>query len=93
MPPEEKYATSNQLESLARMTEREFGAVRSEIGSVRGEIKEIRETMATKSDLHESEQRLLEAIRNIDIKRQEFEALEREVKDLNERLIIVEKRI
>lgn len=87
------------IDKLARMTaqgfeavDKKFGAIEEkideEIGALRGELKNF----ATKSDLAQTEERLLTAINGIEIKRPEFEILKNDVKDLSHRVSASEKK-
>jgi hypothetical protein len=71
------------IDRLARMTQVELTAVRkdmaAEFATVRhdmaAEFADVRREMATKRDLAESEERLLDAIRGIEVRKNDFDAL------------------
>ncbi len=57
------------IEKLAHMTQKGFAAVDEKFA-------EIRREMATKSELRETEEHLLDVIRGIEVRRPEFEAVQ-----------------
>ena len=83
------------LEKLAQMTQRGFLSVDKRIDGIeeRMATKSDLEKFATKSDLRETEERLLDAIRGIEVKKRDFEALQSEVGELSRRVGAPEKKI
>jgi hypothetical protein len=61
-------------------------AHKEDIALVREDISGLRR------ELHESEGRLLNAIRGIEVRRQDFDTLQAQVEDIGRRLKVVEKR-
>jgi hypothetical protein len=86
------------LEELARLTQEGFKAVDSRFAAVDAsfeavdaKLARLESKMATKSDLRESEERLLQAISGNEVRRPDFEALQHDVEDLSGRVKSLEK--
>lgn len=77
------------IDKLARMTQAEFATVREEMAAG---FAAVHREMATKRDLAESEERLLDAIRGIEVRKNDFDALKHEVERLGRRVSYLEKR-
>jgi polyhydroxyalkanoate synthesis regulator phasin len=75
-------------DELARITQRGFEAVDEPFDAVRRSIMRLE----SKDDLRESEERLLFAIKGIDIRRPGFEALVDDVKELARRVNALENK-
>ena len=73
-----KKTIDQKIDELARMTQRG--------------LEDIRKDMATKQELRETEEHLLDAIRGIEVKKRDFDALADIVQDLAHRLSLLEKR-
>jgi hypothetical protein len=92
-----------KIEKLARMVEKGFEGVHGEIKSlhgeiegVRGEVKGLREEFkgeirSVRKDFRETEERLLFAIENTEVKKRDFDALAGEVKEVEKRVGVLEK--
>ncbi len=76
-------------DGLAAMIERNI-AHKEDIESLRRDMSE--EFHAVHRDLHETEERLLNAIRGIGVRRQDFDALQANVDELARRLSALEKK-
>lgn len=77
--PKKKEIT---LEDVARMTQEGFEAVGAELHQVRKEVA---------GQIRESEERLLQAISGVEVRRPEFEALQHDVEDLSGRVGALEE--
>ncbi len=99
-----KKTIDQQIDALARMTQRGFIETNKQFGQtieklrreVRDDLHEtesrLRQELVTKRELRETEEHLLDAIRGIEVRRQDFETLEGEVKDLSRRVTTLEKK-
>ena len=86
-------------DQLARMTQRGFSTIESKLASFREETKSefvaVRREMAqmaTKSELRETEEHLLDAIRGIEVRKRDCDALQAEVEILSRRVNALEKK-
>ncbi len=77
------------LDELAQMTQRGFLGVDERFANIEKQLKNF----ATKKDLQETEEHLLDAIKGIEVKRHDFDALKSEVGDLSQRIVGIEKKI
>ena len=92
MPKTKKHITRDEL---ARMVARGFDntATKDDVRRLEKRTATVEESMATKSDLLESEERLLTAIRGIEVRKDDFESLQQDVKELASRVEQLEKRV
>lgn len=88
-----------KIDNLARMTQQGFLDVQKRFEDVDEQFAEIRESFATKAefkeirhDLHETEERLLDAIQGNEVKKRDFDALADDVEDLDRRVGVLEKK-
>ena len=88
------------LENLARMTQRGFTGVDRKIDGFRrgvdikfGDLRREMDKFATKAELRETEEHLLDAIRGIEVRRHEFEELQTYVEILGRRIVALEKKV
>ena len=96
---QKKLKKSITTVELARMTQRGFADVDEKFVGAHHEISklatkdDLREsTRGLKNDLQESEERLLDAIKSIDVKRAELEDLREDVRELTVRMNSFEKK-
>ena len=96
---QKKLKKSLTTDELARMTQRGFAAVDEKFIEVHHEMlklatkDDLRESVkGLKNDIQESEGRLLNAIKGIDVKRAELEDLREDVKELAVRVSAFEKK-
>jgi polyhydroxyalkanoate synthesis regulator phasin len=82
-----KYA---KLEDVAELVSELHGKIDENHEEVGGWIRDLRADFTSKLD--ESEQRLLGAIRGIEVRKQDVEGLQAEVRDLGERVTALEKK-
>jgi polyhydroxyalkanoate synthesis regulator phasin len=80
------------VEKLAKMTQREFTNVHEEMAVGFATVRREISTKADKTDLLETEERLLHAIKGIEVRKADFDGLADEVKDLARRVHQLEKR-
>lgn len=91
-----------KIEKLARITEKGFEEVHKEIRSIRKEMatkddlkafatKEDLKTLAAKKELRETEERLLFAIEHTEVKKQDFDAIADDVREVEKRVETLEK--
>ena len=86
-------------DELARMVQRGFDAAATKDDlrdlATKDDLHQVetrlRQEMATKHELRETEEHLLDAVRGIEVKRRDFEALEGQVEELSRRVATLEK--
>lgn len=82
-----KYA---KIEDVGELVSQLHEKIDENHEEVRGWIRELRTDFS--SNLEQSEQRLLSAIRGIEVRKQDFEALQQDVRDLGERVGELERK-
>lgn len=98
-----KKTIDQKIDALARMTQRGFFAVDKKFSGrfdgLHGQIDWLRRDAATKEDLkilrgeiRDTSEHLLDAIRGIEVKKRDFEALVDVVEELRDRVAVLEKR-
>lgn len=81
--------TDQKIEKLARTVEKGFEGTHGEIKGLREELK--LEIKSVKKELSETEERLLFAIENTEVKKRDFEALTEDVREIEKRVGVLEK--
>jgi hypothetical protein len=83
-----KETIEQQIEELAHLTQRGFLDVQKGMATMDARL---RQELATKRDLRETEERLLDAVRGTEVKRRDLEALADQVEQLTGRVAALEK--
>ena len=93
--------TERQIEKFAQATQKEFLSINKRFNKLENEMVtkkdfeqfgvEVDLRFATKNDLQITEQRLLYAINNTEVKKRDFESLKDDVDELDSRVATLEK--
>jgi hypothetical protein len=86
---QKKIKIDMTVSELARITNTAFTEMETRFSA---EFRDIRNQMATKTDLRETEERLLFAIDKTLVRKSDFDALKNDVADLSGRVTFLEKR-
>lgn len=81
--PKKKYA---KLEDVAELVEQ----VNEEVLNTQAMVHDVKVSLS--KNLDESEERLLDAIRGMEVRKEDFEALETEVRELGARVSALERK-